>query len=453
MPSTSRLAEWWAGAWRWVLFAAGAIIATYFLLEAGQRSGIVTASVLAVLVIGAAATGSHALAIPLLAMPALFVVQRVGLGPTDLSVSDAALAAAFGVAVLLGQRPYSGPMRQLLWFNLAYQFVTLFTVIVNPYVANTVEWFHAWLLISGALIVGWAIGASGRARTALSLMLGAACIIALGTIVTAILNFAQGDFTGVYPRWPLPMHKNAAGTLMGFMAITAYVNPGWLGWAKGWRWLSFWLLVVGVLLTQSRQALIGLVVAALVIAVRGEMRRRSIFIILMAIPALILVASTVIEQIDSQNQHNSFFQRLDWLREVYALWKHSPWFGHGLRYWTDHPYSNFQPPQAELEVLASTGVLGLAAFIVMWIGILVVLWRIDPRFGTLAFAVVFSRIAQAQFDLFWVAAQVSVPFVIAGLCLGAMAHAESQRGEPGVRAVARDSSLRPQEAGVGRVVA
>jgi hypothetical protein len=75
-------------------------------------------------------------------------------------------------------------------------------------------------------------------------------------------------------------------------------------------------------------------------------------------------------------------------------------------------------------VLASTGVLGLIAFVVMWLGILLVLWHIDPRFGTLAVAVLLSRLVQAQFDLFWVAAQVSIPFVIAGICLGAMAREE-----------------------------
>ena len=95
----------------------------------------------------------------------------MGLGGTGLSVSDVALAAAFGCAVLLGERPYSRPLRQLLWLDLFYQFTTLFTVIVNPYVANTVEWFHAWLLVSGALVVGWALGAGGYGRLALSLML------------------------------------------------------------------------------------------------------------------------------------------------------------------------------------------------------------------------------------------------------------------------------------------
>jgi hypothetical protein len=109
------------------------------------------------------------------------------------------------------------------------------------------------------------------------------------------------------------------------------------------------------------------------------------------------------------------------MQQVYALWKHEPIFGHGLRYWYVHEWALFQPPQAELEVVASAGVVGLAAFLLMWVGIVVVLWRVDPRFGTLAVAAVLSRITQAQFDLFWVAAQVSVPFMVAGVCLGAQA--------------------------------
>jgi hypothetical protein len=136
----------------------------------------------------------------------------------------------------------------------------------------------------------------------------------------------------------------------------------------------------------------------------------------------------VIEQIESQNQHNSVFQRLNWFREVYHYWRESPVFGHGLRYWYNDSSVPFQPPQAEVEVLASAGVVGLIGFVVMWIGIIVVLWRVDPRFGTLAVAVTFARIVQAQFDLFWTAATVSIPFVIVGICLGAMAR--EQRSTP-----------------------
>ena len=85
--------------------------------------------------------------------------------------------------------------------------------------------------------------------------------------------------------------------------------------------------------------------------------------------------------------------------------------------------------------------LGLFGFLVMWIGVLVVLWRIDPRFGTLAVAVVLCRFVQAQFDLFWIAAQVSIPFVIAGICR-AMREAKRKDPEGLVDALRSDAALR-----------
>lgn len=416
-----RLAELWAGSWRWVLMAVGMALAVYFVLDRGIANGIVAAAVIGFLVIGTVVTTSTPMAIALMSMPALFVAQRVGLGAGDLSASDVALAAAFGTAVLLGKRPYSAPLRAMLLFNGVYQFATLFTVIVNPFLANTVEWFHAWLLISGALVVGWSLGRAGYAKLALNLMLFAALAIAVGTAITAILQYAGGNFGEVYPQWPLPMHKNFAGTVMAFVAIALFTNPDWVSWSRRVQWVSFWALLIAILMTQSRQALIGLVVAIIVVVVRRGIRGNDRFFLLLVIPAAWLVLVTVNDQIQSQNRFNSLYQRLDWFKEVYAFWKHSPIFGHGLRYWYTDVTSPFQPPQAELEVMASAGVVGLVAFVAMWIGFFVVLWRVDPRFGTLALVAVGSRFVQAQFDLFWVAAQVSIPFVIAGICLGAQA--------------------------------
>ncbi|KRE25827.1 O-antigen ligase [Agromyces sp. Soil535] len=423
-----RIVDWWANAWRWVLMATGAVAAVYIVLDQGIQNGSMTATALAALVIGAALSGSQPLAIALMSMPGLLIVQRVGLGGGDLSVSDVALAAAFGTAVLLAKRPFSRPLRQLLWLNFFYQFTTLFTVIVNPYVANTVEWFHAWLLISGALIVGWALGAGGYARLALSLVVVSACVIAGLTIVQGVIEYAAGNFGPVYPTWPFPMHKNFVGTTLAFAAVVVYVNPDWVGWTKGWAWSAFWLLTAAVVISQSRQALIGLIAAVLIVVIRRKVTGRSRFVFLLIIPAVWLIVIMVIEQIESQERHNSVFQRLDWFREVFRYWREAPVFGHGLRYWYNDGSLPYQPPQAEMEVLASAGLFGLVGFIVMWIGVIVVLWRVDPRFGTLAVAVVCCRIVQAQFDLFWVAAGVSIPFVIAGICLGAMAR--EQRAGP-----------------------
>jgi hypothetical protein len=180
--------------------------------------------------------------------------------------------------------------------------------------------------------------------------------------------------------------------------------------------------------------------AVLIGVVRRRVTGRSRFVYLLLIPAAWLIVNMVIEQIESQNQHNSVFQRLNWFREVYHYWRESPVFGHGLRYWYNDSSVPFQPPQAEVEVLASAGVVGLIGFIVMWIGVIVVLWRVDARFGTLAVAVTFARIVQAQFDLFWTAATVSIPFVIAGICLGAMAR--EQRSIPPEPADARITDAR-----------
>jgi hypothetical protein len=409
-----------------VLLAIGAIVAITLLLNGVKENGITVAIALALLVIGAALTTSRPLAIALMAMPAVFVVQRVGFGGGDLTVSDVALAAAFGTAVLLCQRPFSRELRALLWCNAIYQFATLLTVIVNPYSQNTIEWFHAWLLISGALVVGWALGRAGYAGLAFKLMIATASAIAVIAIIDGAVKFAHGDFTPVYPPWPFPMHKNFAGDAMAFAALIVYLNPSWAALTRRWARLSLVVLVGGILFTQSRQAIIGLIIAIVIVVARGKVTGHSRWMLVLLIPATWLIITTVSDQIQSQNKFNSVFQRLNWVREIYAYWKHSPIFGHGLRFWYVDPTVPYQPPQGELEVLASAGLVGLIAFIAMWVGMIVVLWRMDPVYGALALTAVVSRLVQGQFDLFWVSAQVSIPFVIAGICVGAKALADAR---------------------------
>ncbi|MEI9513592.1 O-antigen ligase family protein [Agromyces sp. CCNWLW213] len=434
-----RIADWWAGAWRWSALAAAMVAALFILLDRAGDGLLVTGTAVAALIVGVVLTMSKPLAIALMAMPALFVAQRAAIGGTDVSASDVALAAAFGSAVLLGHRPYSPELRAMLWFNLGYQFATLFTVIVNPFMQNTVEWFHAWLLISGALVVGWAVGRAGYARWAFTAMLVAGCALAAGTVIWGIIQYAGGNFGPVYPQIPWPMHKNFVGTALAFVALIAYVHPPWAGLSPRWTRLALWLLLIAIAMSQSRQAWMGLIVAAIVILVRRG--GQSKVLVVLAVPAIWLAVSMVLEQLESQNRHNSMFQRLEWFREVYAYWKHSPIFGHGLRFWYVDPTLPYQPPQAELEVAASAGLVGLAGFIVMWVGFIVVLWRVDKNYGTLALAAVLSRIVQAQFDLFWAGVQTSVPFVIAGICLGAMA---LHRSSPADSQVAAPAAVSPR---------
>lgn len=442
----ARLADWWSLAWRWVMMAAGAGLGAYYLLDQRAGNGVLTAAAIGVFVIGTVLTFSQPMAIALMSMPALFITERLGMGGVDISVSDVALAAAFGTAVLLAQRPFSPPLRNLLLLNLFYQFATIFTVIINPQAQNTVEWFHAWLLISGALIVGWALGIAGFARTAFILMIAAASVLAIGVVIAGVVQYAGGNFEAVYPTWPWRLQKNTVGTLLSFAILILYVNPPWAKISSAASRPLLLFLGIALLMTQSRQALIGLLIAVVVVAMRHKATGRSRLALLLLIPGIWLVVATVIEQIESQNQFNSFFQRLNWMREVYAFWKHSPIFGHGLRFWYYEPAVPYQPPNGAIEVAASSGVVGLAAFLIMWAGIVIVLWRVNPVFGTLAVAATLSRFVQGQFDIFWVTAQVSIPFVIAGICLGAMAREERQPASlsaPTATTAQRRPSYRP----------
>ncbi len=389
----------------------------------------VVAVTLALLVLVVGLTAYEPVALPILAMPALVVVERVGGGGVDLSLSDFALFGAFWFALFFAPRPYSAPMRSLLWLSALYQVATLFTVIVNPFTANIVEWFHAWLSVAGALVVGWAVGRAGRARLGLTLFLVPCLAIALLTCVTALEQLADGNTGPVYIDSPIAMHKNFIGCVLAFAALVAYARPWWVGWPRWFALGAFWLCSLGVLAAQARQALIGLAIGIMLITLRGDPdRKRSKLILLAAVPAIYFVVLAVQEQLSSDNEFNSANQRLTWYEDSIDVWQRNPWFGMGLRWWTAGVTEFvFQPPNVELEVLTSAGIVGLVGFLALFLGGMVVLWRINPRFGTLAFSMLMMRFVQGQFDLFWVSVQVTVPFVIVGVCLGAESYAESRR--------------------------
>jgi hypothetical protein len=407
---------------RWALVGA-AVAGLLFLIGtlAPDRRDMAVAGAIGVLVVGLSLNQPAAL--PILAMPALVIVDRVGGEGTNLSISDFVLFAAFWAAVLLTPRPFSPPMRSILWLSVVYQVATLFTVVTNVYTANTIEWFHAWLSVAGALVVGWAVGRAGFGRLGLSLFLAACAVIAVLTCIQAVVQLTQGNTGPVYLETPYGMHKNFIGTVLGFAAVVAYARPSWVGWTRRWAMAGFVLFTLAVLASQARQALVGLGVALVVIALRKDPdRKRSKVILLGVAPAAFFVASLVQEQLEEGNEFNSTYQRLTWYEQSLQVWDSSPWFGVGLRWWTaGRTEFLFQPPNAELEVITSAGIVGLTGFVILFVGVLGVLWKVDPRYGTLAFTIVLTRLVQGQFDLFWSAVVVSIPFAIAGLCLGAQA--------------------------------
>ena len=131
--------------------------------------------------------------VPIVCLPFLMVTARVGAGGVDLTIADALLAVAFVPSFLVLLGGVSRAMRQVLWLGVIYQVAALFTVIRNPYTANVVEWFHAGLLVLGAVIVGWALGRRGHAVLVLTLLVATSLLLAVITLVHATSQYAAGD--------------------------------------------------------------------------------------------------------------------------------------------------------------------------------------------------------------------------------------------------------------------
>ncbi len=382
-----------------------------------QNSTFAVGAAIAVLLIGIAAIDLST--IPVLAVPATLVMLRVG---GALSVSDVVLTLATGVSLLMIRAREIRPMQPLLWSGAIYLATALPVQILQPYTANIVEWAHELVLVLGSMLVGFVIGREGKAKLAMNVYVAACSAIGIAAAVVAVLSYAR---TGAFEPAYLPeLHKNTIGGMLAVAAVVAFARPVWLQWSRRWAYTALVLCGAGMLAAQSRQALIGAAAGVLFIALRPRPQtgRRAWWVWLAVIPAVIYVVAEVDTQLSSDNRFNSAHQRLTWYQDSIDVWSQSPVFGAGLRWWyTDRFDVAFQPPNVELEVLTSVGVVGLLGFFAMFGGALWFLLRMDPVYGTVGVAVVLTRFTQAQFDLYWVAGQASLLWIIAGICYGVQA--------------------------------
>ncbi|MBP1078582.1 O-antigen ligase [Microbacterium terrae] len=364
---------------------------------------------LAVLLIAVAAIDMSL--VPVLAVPGVFLVQRIG----PMSGSDLLLGLSVLIALLLIRGRGIITMQPLLWSGAFYLALTMPQLILNRYAENYIEWLHEVALVLGAMVVGFVIGREGHARLALGLYVAICVGIGITAGVTALGNGFQPVYLGVW-------HKNAIGAFLMIGFVIALANPPWLGWPRWFAWTAVLVCAAGMAASQSRQAIVGALVGALIIGLRPRFHngKRSRWMWIVLIPAGWFVYQEVAEQLTSDNDFSSAAQRLTWYASSIEVWLQSPLFGVGHRWWTTwHTgYGGFQPPNAELEVLTTVGILGLVGFLGMFAGGLWALARMNPVYGTLGLAVVAAKFAQGQFDLYWVAGHASLLWIIAGICYG-----------------------------------
>lgn len=356
--------------------------------------------------------------IPVLAVPATMVVSRVG----PMSVADFALGGATVIALLMLRGRGAMAMQPLVWAGTCYVALSAPQLLLNRYAANAVEWAHELVLVLGSLVVGFVVGRQGHARLALGIYVAICWGLAVAAIVTSFAN-------GFGPVYLGGLHKNALGAILMVGAIIGFANPTWLRWSPAFGYLTFAICGLGAFAAQSRQALVGTLVGALIVGLRPRFHngKRSRLIWLVTVPAIYFVYAEVMGQLESDNPFNSANQRLDWYGDSITVWLMSPIFGVGHRWWmTGHTgYSGFQPPNVMLEVMTTVGLLGLIGFLVMFAAAFWILARMNPVYGTLALAVVVGRFAQAQFDIYWVAGHASILWIVAGICYGVQARDEA----------------------------
>lgn len=331
-----------------------------------------------------------------------------------MSVADLALGVGIVVALLMLRGRGARSLQPLLWGGAFYLAMTLPQLLLNPYPENYIEWSREVMLVTGAAVVGFVIAREGKARLALSLFVILCCAMAVPALVSTLTG--GNGFVG-------PWHKNAVGGFLMYGAVIAFANPPWMGWKPIWSYSAFAMCGLGML--SSRQAIVGTLVGVLVVGMRPRFHngRRSRLMPLVLVPTAWFVYLAVAEQLTEDNPFNSASQRLAWYADSITVWLLSPVYGVGHRWWTTWRtgYGGFQPPNAEIEVLTTTGVLGLIGFLGMFASAIWLLWRMDPVYGTVGLATVVARFTQGQFDLYWVAGHAAILWIVAGICYGVQA--------------------------------
>lgn len=373
--------------------------------------------------------------LPVLAVPATLVVFRIGGGAvgggTNLSVSDAVLFFATLCALPLVTIKDSPELRAIIGVSLLYQSAALLTVVDHPYRADIVEWFHRLMLVAGSLVVGWVVGNRGRARAALMAYVVGSCALALWAIPVGLVHhFHAAGLTS-------QLQKNFVGDMLAFAVLIAHINPRWVSLPRRFAQVAKYLCGAGIVAIDSRQAMVAVVAAVAICALRGRnLGRRSRLFIAASIPLAVIVYVTVSDELASSNRFNSAHQRITWYHLAWHLWSTSPIFGVGMRYYYTNlvaPIYQFQPPNAELETLVETGIVGLSMFLIMIGYSLYRTWNLPPEWGMLPFAVLLARVVQTQLDIFWLGAQGALPWLVVGIALGAMALHLSSSGDAALR--------------------
>jgi hypothetical protein len=348
-----------------------------------------------------------------LALPGSYALFRLGGagGGNNLSVADALLIVATFSVLPTFHWDRIRNLKPLLALMVVYEACTALSVMFNPNRHDIIEWFHQIFLVGGSMIVGYALVERGRSQLAMKLF----ALVSMVLSVAALADFAAHGFSPI-PGFG-PLQKNALGVMFVIAALCAYLNPPWIGFSPRFARVTLLVCLGGVLGSFSRQAMIALVVVVVIFSLRpGTGTRQSRLLVLGVLPLAVVAYVTVQKELSSRAPITSFSYRTQWYSQAVQIWRGSPAVGVGERFWYNkHSPLKYQPPNAEISMLATGGVIGLIGFVVLVLGTLILVWRYPREAGSLGAAVLLAHAIEGQFDIYWVAATGSVPWIIAGM--------------------------------------
>ncbi len=416
LPRPAGLPERIGGSTRSV--AVGALAWTAVVVVAGV-TGVVAATsgkvglavAAAVLVLGIFVADPVLLAV--IALPASLILLRVGGATTNLSTADLVVFVA-GLACLFQIRWRDARyLKQFLQGIVWYEAVLLLVVLVNPNRYDVIDWFHRWSFVGASALVGWVIASSGRCRPAFRALLYGAAAVAVGAMLDAVASHFQPAQFGLY-------QKNAIGDIMWVAIAVAQINPPWLGVNRREARICKYLCIGGLLASYSRQGVIVLILALVVAVLRNpEVRRRSKMMMLGAIPLVIGLYFSFSYAARTNPKFNSVSIRVSQLDAAFHVWRMSPLFGEGMRFYNLPQFITVTaPPNVLVDNLASTGIVGSLAFFYLVFVTTRTMARLPAVFGTLGLAILVAHYVDGLFDIFWIGASSTIPFIICGACLG-----------------------------------
>ncbi len=351
--------------------------------------------------------------VAVLVLPGAILIQRVGGASTNLSVADLLVFLGALVCLFHVQWQSARHLKRFLAGIIWYQAVLILVVVAHPFRGDIIEWFHRFSYLAGSALVGWVIGWNGRARQAFRLFLWGAAVLAVLAVEHSIaLHFKPAQW-GEY-------QKNAIGAVMWVAVVIAQLNPPWVGIRKLEVRIIEGMCLIGLLASQSRQSAILLVLAlGAAILLNSEVRARSKLVIFIALPTVVLVYYSFALAFRNNPQFNSVAIRFGQIDAAIHVWHESPWLGLGLRFYNLPQYITVTaPPNSLIDNLASTGIIGSIAFLVMVVITMRAMSGLPKVYGTLGLVVLLSHYVDGLFDTFWIGALSITPFIVAGISLG-----------------------------------